>query len=471
MKLAKNQKLQEELMRQRKMDSRFLKGILIAVIAAAAVYIAGAVYYSSHFYADGTVFGIGMRNQSVEDLKTAVNQKVTEYTLSIETRDGEESISASDISLAYDDQGEIEQMMDDQNAFAWIFMAATASADHTIDMTLDEEQLSSVVSALSCMQADGMQAPTDAHLEYKDGSFSVVDETYGNYLEYGAVYPALRDSILSGMTSVSLDDLSCYTAPKVTADSAELQEECDAVNKLINVVITYDFSDRQITADSDEIAEWITFGDDFTYSLDEEKVSEFVYQMAYDTDTMGLSRTFTTHSGSQITLKGGDYGWCINRPKTTEQLIELVNAGESVTTEPVYRYSGVCRDTNDIGGNYVEISISEQMMWVYKDGSCVISTPVVTGNSARGYDTPSGGVWAVDARITDYTLKGQDYNTEVSYWLPFNGNVGIHDATWRSSFGGSIYKTSGSHGCVNTPLSAMKTVYANVQIGYPVVVY
>ena len=63
---------------------------------------------------------------------------------------------------------------------------------------------------------------------------------------------------------------------------------------------------------------------------------------------------------------------------------------------------------------------------------------------------------AIDARMTNYTLKGQDYNSEVSFWLPFNGDVGIHDASWRSEFGGSIYKTRGSHGCVNTPYSAMK---------------
>ncbi len=73
--------------------------------------------------------------------------------------------------------------------------------------------------------------------------------------------------------------------------------------------------------------------------------------------------------------------------------------------------------------------------------------------------------------MRDYTLTGQDYNSEVSFWLPFNGDVGIHDASWRSEFGGSIYKTRGSHGCVNTPYSAMKTIYENVKIGYPVVVY
>ena len=86
-------------------------------------------------------------------------------------------------------------------------------------------------------------------------------------------------------------------------------------------------------------------------------------------------------------------------------------------------------------------------MWCYKDGVVVVDTPVVTGNVSKGYDTPSGSVWAIDAKKHDAVLKGEGYTQPVTYWMPFNGNVGIHDAdTWRSEYGGEIYKTSGSHG-------------------------
>ena len=50
------------------------------------------------------------------------------------------------------------------------------------------------------------------------------------------------------------------------------------------------------------------------------------------------------------------------------------------------------------------------------------------------------------------TLKGPNYEAEVTYWMPFNGNIGIHDASWRYSFGGEIYKRNGTHGCVNAPI-------------------
>ena len=68
-------------------------------------------------------------------------------------------------------------------------------------------------------------------------------------------------------------------------------------------------------------------------------------------------------------------------------------------------------------------------------------------------------------------LRGPGYASPVSYWMPFNGGVGLHDATWRGSFGGTIYKTNGSHGCVNIPLKAAKVVYENLTYTMPIIVW
>lgn len=111
-------------------------------------------------------------------------------------------------------------------------------------------------------------------------------------------------------------------------------------------------------------------------------------------------------------------------------------------------------------------------MWCYKDGQQIVDTPVVTGNVSRGFDTPSNGVWAIDAKKQDAILEGEGYASPVTFWLPFNGNVGIHDADrWRSEYGGEIYKTNGSHGCVNTPYENAEKIFNAVDIGTAVVVY
>ena len=68
-------------------------------------------------------------------------------------------------------------------------------------------------------------------------------------------------------------------------------------------------------------------------------------------------------------------------------------------------------------------------------------------------------------------LSGPGYDSPVEYWMAFNGNISLHDASWRSEFGSDIYKSNGSHGCVNLPTDAAGLIYETVDIGYPVVCY
>ena len=110
-------------------------------------------------------------------------------------------------------------------------------------------------------------------------------------------------------------------------------------------------------------------------------------------------------------------------------------------------------------------------MWYYKDGVCLVETPVVTGNVSAGMASPEG-IFCLVYKEEDAILKGEDYETPVDYWMPFYGGVGIHDAdTWRTSYGGDIYKWSGSHGCINTPTAQAKIIYQNIEPGTPVICY
>ena len=95
---------------------------------------------------------------------------------------------------------------------------------------------------------------------------------------------------------------------------------------------------------------------------------------------------------------------------------------------------------------------------------------VVTGTANTRYATPDG-VYKLDYKKKDTILRGPGYATPVSFWMPFNLDIGIHDAVWRGSFGGTIYQTSGSHGCVNTPYEVAQVVFENIESGTPVICY
>ena len=123
-----------------------------------------------------------------------------------------------------------------------------------------------------------------------------------------------------------------------------------------------------------------------------------------------------------------------------------------------------------IEGTYVEVDIHNQVMTFVKDGVVLVTTDVVTGNT-WGYPTPPG-YYQVQNKDTNCWLSGADYNVHVDYWVGFIGyTYGLHDADWRTIFGGDHYKIEGSHGCVNTPKEPMAKIFENIEVGTPVLVH
>ena len=116
----------------------------------------------------------------------------------------------------------------------------------------------------------------------------------------------------------------------------------------------------------------------------------------------------------------------------------------------------------------IVIVIEEQMVYVYKDGDLICSSPCVTGD-AGSKDTPKGE-FAIQSKEVNRDLVGEDYSSHVDYWMPFYDGCGLHDASWRDDFGGDIYQGSGSHGCVNLPHDVAELIYNNVSSGTPVIV-
>ena len=274
----------------------------------------------------------------------------------------------------------------------------------------------------------------------------------------------------AGAASVDLEEKDVYRKPDITQDDEALNGKMAELNHLTAARITYAIGENSYAIDRATLQSWLVQGEDGTYTISQDEAAAFVRHMAYETDTFGLAHTFKTSLGATINLNaGGDYGWCIDKEETTQALLQAIEDETQGNLDPVYLYTANDRSANDIGNTYVEVCISQQKMWCYKDGVLVTETPVTTGNHATGYDTPAGSVWAVDAKKSDCDFKL--YPSHVMFWLPFNGDVGIHDASWRTEYGGDIYLTNGSHGCVNTPYTEAEKVFNAIEIGDPVIVY
>ena len=445
----------------------------VPVACLLAVWGIGFARYEKTFLPKTYLNKINVSGMTAEEVKDTLNEKVREYTLTVKEREGqEETISANAMGISYKDTGEVDRALASQDRKMWFYEAAkTRSVRVSDDFTFSEEMTRKAAGALKALDPAAMKDPENASIEKGTESFSIREGADGTRLDIGKAEDVIISAVREKKTSVDLEEEGLYTSPEIKSDNPDLVARVDALNKMVNAQVRYDLGDSRIyTTTPAKIMEWLVQGSDGNYSLDRASVKKWVDKMAYDTDTFGLRRSFTTHDGRTIELAGGgDYGWAMNEEKTTEDLISRISSGTSGDATPIYLYSARSRSKNDIGGTYAEVCIGEQMMYVYKDGQLAVQTPVVTGNESRGLSTPSGSCWAIDAKKPNAAFSQNPVT--VSYWLPFNGGCGLHDASWRSEFGGNIYKTNGSHGCVNTPPDAMAQVFSVLEIGDPVIVY
>ncbi len=447
-----------------------------AVIALGAVYFVGRNYYSDHLLAGSTINGVDVSNMTAEMAKEELQYEMDTYKLTVSERgELEDTVIGKELDAQFVDTGEVDQILEDQNEALWLFKLAGDKA-HEIenDFSYSEEKLTKLVEAFQCFKEANVVQPEDAKPVLQGDKFQVQEEKEGALINQADVEQAVKEAILSGETALDLDEAGLYVQPAVRKDSEELKQKIDNMNEMIKADITYDFVERQYHVEKEQLAEWVTTDESGNVIVNRDAAADWVRNMAYETDTFGLAKEFKTSYGDTITLEGGgDYGYCIDQDATVDQLIGFITEGQTVTTEPVYLYTAMDRRGNTIGNSYVEVCISTQTLWLYWNGELKATTPVITGSDTKGFSTPSGSVWAIDGKKEDWNFTTFP-NAWSKWWMPFNDQVGLHDASWQDP---SYYETpgfyvnNGSHGCVNIPDAPMEQIFYYMEIGYPVVVY
>ena len=449
----------------------------IAVAAAATVtvlYIQTGKQYRTVFFPNTTINGIDASKKTVDEVKQLIASGIDGYTLTIKERGGaEEVISGDEIGLESVFDGSLERLLEEQEPNDW-FRHRKATQTFEIDTMIQfsDEKLTGVVAALNCFDEAQVVKPQDAVMsEYVSGQgYSVIPAVEGSELDREKVMAGIAEAVNGLQRELSLEELDAYVKPGVPSDDAELLARVQALNKFVNVRVTYTFGDSREVLSGDTIKDWIGIGDDGNAYVSSGAVTEYVKSLASKYDTYNKAKTLNTSYGKTVRITGGSYGWRIDQSAEADELAAIIRSGESQTREPVYKQKAVSHGANDYGSTYVEINLTAQHLFYYKDGSLVVESDFVSGNEAKGWATPAG-VYPLTYKQKDAVVKGEDYKTPVDYWMPFNGGIGLHDATWRSSFGGTLYKNGGSHGCVNLPHSVAQKIFENISAGTPVLCY
>ena len=446
-----------------------------------------------------------------------------------------ENIQAADIDYCYVSDGSIQKIFDEQVWWQWgksYLTSKQGEYETSVAITYDKEKLRSIMNSWSFMAKENQIAPVDSTLAYEEGQYVVTEHVDGNTIDETVLFDALTAAIDNTEKTLSVEEADAYIMPTVTKTDAVLNDNAKTLNEQTNFTITHNMPDGTTKViDKDVLLSWMSTDETGRYYRDEavfnEKIAAYVQELSAAVDACnGSNVTFTSsNSGNprQVTIRSYISGsWAVNTEEETTQLTSEIMSNTSASREPIYssrRFSG----SGPLGDTYVEIDLSAQHLWYYQGGTAVLETDIVSGTYTNASRRTPEGVYSLDYKQRNRVLRGQqiqetvdvqvpvevtvpgtdpvldesgnvitpgtppttkiEYKTEqrtetkyeyecpVDYWMPFNGGIGLHDAAWRGSFGGSIYMYSGSHGCINMPHSKAGELFEMIEKGCPVVCY
>lgn len=354
-----------------------------------------------------------------------------------------------------------------------------------IDTVEDGAALEQALSVDHFGNPDERQESVDAYIQYNEESkqFEIVNSVLGTKIDArkmfrqteGIVGQHFGEELLGGDIYVDING-DFYQEAAVLESQEALNGQLTQLNTTLNTYrgaeITYTFGSVTEVVGGETLDAWILV-DGLNVSINEEAVRSYVSELAAKYNTIYVPRNFHTSYGSDIVISGNEYGYRIDEESEYAQLLSEIQSGTVTSREPVYSHKGYQRNgTDDLMGTYVEVSIDNQHLWLYKDGALITETDIVSGQPTEDRATYRGA-FSIAYKESPSVLSSDiyGYETPVQYWMPFVLGQGLHDANWQSSFGGSRYLTNGSHGCINLPPSQAALIYQYVDAGFPILIY
>ena len=445
--------------------------LVVAGIAAAALVAwgAGTVAFGGRFTPNTKVNGIDASGKTAEEVAALVDTRVAAWGADVSGDGASFRVDAAGAGLSVDSAALAREALARTDAKAWP-LTLVAGSDITVDqaVTIDAPTLSAMVEGQVASINQNAKAPVNATYAYDgaSGSFKAVAEVPGSAIDVAAATERIRKAAQTFETTIRLGEQE-LAKPQVTSASAELKAAVDKANNALQLQIPLTKEGAEVArVGKDQIASWATVGADLALTLNRDAVIQWSEgtlaglvaksdeENDYEIDSEALADALSAHVAS---LDAG----AIELPLTV------------VASRPPESDGARTR------GRHVDVNLGTQYARFYDaDGSVIWRAPIVSGKTSDGHGTPTG-TYSLAAKKMHEVLVGldedgdgePDYRTNVTYWMPFNGGIGLHDADWRGSFGGSIYYYYGSHGCVNLPPAEAAQLFSLINVGDTVYVH
>lgn len=445
--------------------------VLFAFIIIIGFYLYKAMSYESRFLPKTSVNQVDIGNLTVKE----ANQKLVKTfdTQDFKINDHEKewkSISKKDLGVKTEFTDDLKKDLKKQNVWSWPTSYLHKRKNITLNNTqLDEENLSKFLNEKVKPELDQLNAqrePTkNATIAKTDNGFEIVPEQIGTAIDTNKVLEELGTKIKEGQNTLELEQY--VQQPTLTANSPEITANLEKIKKVTDVPYTYIINGQSVAIPKENITSWVSF-DGQNVSVDPNAVRDYVATLGQTYNTSQVNTSFKSTRRGDVSVPPGTYSWTIQVDSEADQLTKDILSGNGMNRTPITQGSAT-PDHSLVGGTYIEVDLQNQHMWYYKDGALQLETDIVSGKPST--PTPTG-VFYVWNRERNATLVGENYRTPVAYWMPIDWTgVGIHDSNWQPAYGGNLWQTAGSHGCVNTPPGVMAQLFEMTATGTPVIVF
>ncbi len=472
-------------------QTKICLSLVIAIIMLLFIII---ILYSDKFYPNTTIGGIDVSNMTLSQAKEAVQTDLKNHVLVINGRNNAKyELRGTDIDLTANYEKQVENCFKKTHGiFSFYKIISGEDFDVNFDVSYNKEAFKDNLSHSFLITGDQytITAPENAHVEYdkKTQSGKIVKEKQGNQLNQEKFYNYVEKSIRQLKTKINLDKANVYLKPKYTQNDSAVIKELNQYNNYLYRWIRYDMTEKHYeTITPKDIKDWLVINNDATVSIDQEKMSQWVEKFCLKYKTVGKTRKFKSHTGEVLEVSGGDYGWQIDYSQTVDQVYKALSKKNSQSDvdayiknknktnkkklikelEPIYKNKGYKMNFDNPVDDYntqtySEVDISEQMVYVFQNGQVVYSAKCVTGLPSDPSRATKTGCWYIKDKKLEYTLTGADYTTPTKYWVRITWTgTGYHymnRSDW-SKWSPDLYKTRGSHGCINLQLEDVKNIY------------
>jgi lipoprotein-anchoring transpeptidase ErfK/SrfK len=451
-----------------------ISGIVLGSFALLNLGIWGM--YHARAYPGVKVGGSDVGNLDQAAITNRLNSDTATYKLTVSVSGQPQQVSAEDLNLSLNQQNSAKSAISEgKGAWLPLYGLVYSWKNGVVDVqyTLDETKLNQITTKLA---GSGSAPATDAKVVIEGETVKVEADKPGQGIDVVKLASLIKQSIARGTSQASIDE--GVTQAAVTTDEATVMAA--TVRKTLALPISIKAAEKSFNPGAAEVGKWITVAPadgKLILGINQDAVKAYIDGVAGQVDVKAVNKQINMVNGVVKTVSEGKNGSALDKTALAALVSKAVTTGADTAIVGVMApvaFKNITNNTVDLEGKYIEINLSRQHLWAYDNKQLVFESPITSGATGAGFATIQG-LFSVKAKQTNRNLNGYgigyDYNVFVNYWMPFSGNYGMHDASWRTAFGGQDYYYGGSHGCVNLPAATAAWVYNFVLVGTPVWVH